>query len=354
MMDWLTINLPVSGMQDFPVLLLLSIGFMVGTVGGFFGVGGGWIVTPALNIFGFPMSYAIGTGMAHIFGNSLVATRKHGLLGNVDWRLGSYSIIGSVAGIELGRQLILLLERSGHVDNVVRWVYMVFLIGLSAYMIKDYVAALHRAQKKAWPAKKDEPEKPVEPVEEVTPAALRIRRVKMPPYVSLPTSGITRISFWTLFVVFLASGFVSGFMGAGGGFILLPLLIYLIGCPTTVAVGTSLFAVAAMSTYGCFAYAMAGRTELYAALIMIVGAAVGSQIGVIATRYVRGYGIRLLFAIMMLLAGLSVALKQANSLLGIELFSTLAAWSVMGSAGWMTLLIIFRLIKGRRRKRPLI
>jgi uncharacterized membrane protein YfcA len=149
----------------------------------------------------------------------------------------------------------------------------------------------------------------------------------------------------------MLTGFLSGFMGVGGGFILLPALIYLVGCATTVAVGTSLLSVCFMSGYGCFTYSLSGRTELLAAMIMLIGAAIGAQVGVLATRYVRGYGIRLLFAIMIILAGLSVTLKQLNAFLHMDIFGTLAAYLVMGAAGSMTLLIFIKLQIGMRTQK---
>ncbi|MCP4685566.1 MAG: sulfite exporter TauE/SafE family protein [bacterium] len=343
MLEYLTIDLPIAGQQDFPVLVLISIGFMVGTLGGFFGVGGAWIVTPALNIFGFPMAYAIGTDLAHIFGKSIIATRKHSKLGNVDWRLGMFSIAGSIIGIEGGKRLVMLLEKAGNVGDVVRWVYMIFLFGLGIYMVYDYRSAIARARRE------NEGGPEVEPEETTSAAAKGLRKFHLAPIVSLPASGIKEISFWVLFLIFLVTGFLSGFMGVGGGFVLLPALIYLVGCPTTIAVGTSLLSVCFMSGYGCFTYSMAGRTELFAAMIMLIGASVGAQVGVLATRYVRGYGIRLLFAVMILLAGISVALKQGQSVLSLEFLGTLAAWFVMGAAGSMTLLIIFKLAAGIRK-----
>ncbi|MGD8414660.1 MAG: sulfite exporter TauE/SafE family protein, partial [Candidatus Latescibacterota bacterium] len=105
-MDIFNIYLPISGIE-FNILVLISIGFCVGTLGGFFGVGGAWIVTPALNIFGFSMPFAIGTDLAHIFGKSIIATRKHSKLGNVDFRLGAFSIAGSIIGIEAGKRFVL-------------------------------------------------------------------------------------------------------------------------------------------------------------------------------------------------------------------------------------------------------
>src|SRR3989339_2135987 len=105
-----SVFLPIAGLH-FNVFLLLLIGFTVGVCGGFFGIGGAWIVTPALNIFGFPMPYAIGTDFAHIFGKSIVATKKHGKMGNVDWKLGLTTIIGEIPGVWVGAQLIMYLDR---------------------------------------------------------------------------------------------------------------------------------------------------------------------------------------------------------------------------------------------------
>jgi uncharacterized membrane protein YfcA len=344
-LDFFNIYLPISGVE-FNILILIFIGFCVGTLGGFFGVGGAWIVTPALNIFGFNMPFAIGTDLAHIFGKSIIATGKHSKLGNVDWRLGLFSIVGSIVGIELGKQLVLLLEKTGDVGPVVRWVYMVFLFGLGIYMVYDYRMAVkkHNEENDSGDSSESIPE------EMATPLSLKLRSFKIPPMISLPVSGIQSISFWVLFTLFFITGFLSGFMGVGGGFVLLPALIYLIGCPTTVAVGTSLLSVCFMSGYGCFTYSLSGRTELIAAMIMLVGAAVGAQIGVLATKYIRGYGIRLMFAIMILLAGASVALKQAEVALNYPILGTFAAYFVMGAAGIMTIIIGIRLIIGYKKQ----
>lgn len=343
-MNIFNIYLPIAGIE-FNILILIAIGFCVGTLGGFFGVGGAWIVTPALNIFGFNMPFAIGTDLAHIFGKSIIATKKHSRLGNVDWRLGLFSIVGSIAGIEAGKRFVLMLERTGDVGTVVRWVYMIFLFGLGLYMVYDYINAM-RIQKRL---DRQEGERR-QPIEVTAPMAVRLRRISVPPMIALPASGITQISFWVVFLIFLLTGFLSGFMGVGGGFILLPALIYMVGCPTTVAVGTSLLSVCFMSGYGCFTYSLSGRTELTAAMLMLIGAAVGAQIGVMATKYIKGYGIRLLFAVMIIFAGISVALKQAQEVLDIAVMKTLAAYFVMGSAGSMTILIFVRLLLGLRKE----
>jgi len=104
------IFLPIAGVEIMAWKLIL-LGFTVGVIGGFFGVGGAFMVTPALNVFGFPMAYAIGTDMAHIAGKSIVATAKHRKFGNVDMKLGALMIVGTAIGIELGANFIMWLEK---------------------------------------------------------------------------------------------------------------------------------------------------------------------------------------------------------------------------------------------------
>jgi len=340
--DLLNVYLPIAQMS-FSIPLLLGLGLCVGVLGGFFGVGGGWIVTPTLNMFGFDMSFAIGTDLAYIFGNSIIATKKHSKMGNVDVRLGLVSIVGSVTGVELGAQSVLALERVGNVGAVVRWLYMALLFGLGIYMTYDHVRA-SRQRSAARPSMSSAPG---------PGASQKLRSLRIPPMISLPASGIDQVSLFVLLAMFAVIGFLSGFMGVGGGFILLPSLIYLIGCPTAVAVGTSLFCVLLMAAYGSFSYALKGRTEFVAATVMLMGAAIGAQIGVLATRHVRGYGIRLLFAVMILIAGVSVTLKQLQGLLNVRFLGPLAGYVVLAAAGGMSLLIASKLVHGAAAERKL-
>ncbi len=329
-LDIFNIYLPIAGIE-FNVLILLAIGFAVGVLGGFFGVGGAWVVTPALNIFGFPMAYAIGTDLAHIFGKSIVATKKHGKMGNVDVKLGLYSIVGSVIGVELGARNVMWLTSKGLAGPVVRYAYMVLLFGLGIFMLYDYFT-------------KDKKQSAQEAADmEGGPGAPAKSKWNLPPMITFPTSGVT-VSLWTVLGVFFFTGWLSGFLGVGGGFIRMPALIYLIGCPTAIAIGTDLFSVVFTGAYGCFTYALKARVEILAALIMLVGAAVGAQIGVTAVKYIHGYGIRLLFAIMIIMAGCSVALKQFN-------MTTIAAFCVMGAALSMCGVIIALMIQGIKKER---
>lgn len=309
------IYLPISGVEIMAWKLIL-LGFCVGVIGGFFGVGGAFMVTPALNVFGFPMAYAIGTDMAHIAGKSIVATAKHRKYGNVDMRLGILMIFGTAVGIEFGAHFIMWLEKVGRVDYVVRLTYMVLLFGLSSFMLYEYF--------KLTKGTSTEKSKPVSDAG-TSGLALKMQKLKIPPMIHLKTSGF-HMSVWVILGVSAFTGFLAGFLGVGGGFIRMPALMYVIGCPTRVAVGTDLFEIVITGAYGAFSYAMKGRVEIIAAAVMLIGAAVGAQFGTLATQYVKGLKIRLYFASTMLLAGVSVVFKHlAGSYKGVY-SSDLNAW----------------------------
>ena len=291
--------LPIAGVEIMTWKLIL-LGFTVGVIGGFFGIGGAFMVTPALNVFGFPMAYAIGTDMAHIAGKSIVATAKHRKFGNVDMLLGIIMIIGTAIGIELGANTIMWLEKVGKVDDVVRYTYMALLFGLSSYMLYEYIKLTKGVVKEKAHSVSDAG---------TSGLALKMHAIKIPPMVYLKVSGFS-ISIWVILIVAAITGFVAGFLGVGGGFLRMPALMYVIGCPTRVAVGTDLFEVMISGAYGAFSYAIKGRVELIAAVIMLLGASVGAQFGTLATQYVKGLKIRLYFAVTMTLAGVSVIFKH--------------------------------------------
>ncbi len=348
-MDIFNITLPVAGIE-FNVLLLILIGFCVGVLGGFFGVGGAWIVTPALNIFGFHMSYAIGTDLAHIFGKSIVATKKHSKMGNVDWKLGLTSIVASILGVEGGSQIVMMLEKVGNVGSIVRWSYIVLLLGLSIFMMYDYFVV--RPSQIDLP-KDNSKSKEKKPKRKKIPLSKRLHKIKIPPMVSFPTSGIESVSLWIVLFIFFVTGFLSGFMGVGGGFIRMPALVYLIGCPTAIAVGTDLMSVLFSGAYGCLTYALKGRVEIVAAFFMLLGASIGAQLGVTAVKYIRGYGIRLLFAIMIAFAGVSVVIEQIYKMTNISIYSDIAGVLVIGASVLMTLVICTKLFTEVRREKLL-
>ena len=280
---------PISGAHISPIYLVV-IGFVIGILSGFFGVGGSFIAGPALRIVGLDWNYAVGTDLAHIVGKSVVAVRQHRAFGNVDLRLGMIMAVGTIVGAEIGAQIIQVLKRAGNVNLVVSVVSIVVYVSISTFMIWESRKSL--AAKKPLPstsaagAKKDH-----SAFMHVTRA---IQRMKIPPMIELPTSGVT-ISFWVIMIVSFIGGLFSGFLGGGAGYIRMPSMVYVLGIPTHLAVGTDLFEIIISASYGTFTHALKGNVDILVALVMHTGAAVGAQIGAICTQYFAGPKIRLAF-----------------------------------------------------------
>ena len=317
--------------------LLVLLGFIVGTLSGFFGVGGAFIMTPALNILGFPIAYAIGTDLALMLGSSTVATVSHFRFGNVDIRLGIYMLFGTACGVWLGKSLVFFLLASGNAETVIRLIYILLLFGLSTFMVYDYLKFITRPH-----LQRDDPDTETRG----TRLSRRLQQLKLAPMVKLPASQIQTISIWVPLGVGALTGFLAAFLGVGGGFIRMPALIYGLGVPTTVAVGTDLFEIMFSSAIGTFLYAMEGKVHLVAAMILLLGAALGAQVGSYASRHVRGMRVRLYFALTIFFAGVSVVLKQVGVWQAIPLLSTLAGYLIVGVATIMMLIIVMKLVVG--------
>ncbi len=343
-MDWLYILMPIAGVKIFwPGLIILGIG--VGVIGGFFGMGGAWMVTPGLNILGFPMAFAIGTDIAHMAGKSLISTMRHGKFGNVDYKLGFIMLFGTVVGFEVGAQMIMWLERIGKVDMVVRWIYLLLLAFITWMVFTD--VAKRKAKERAAIAAGKEVDKLATGLE----WHKTLHKIKIPPMVNLDVAGI-HCSAWLPIAVSFFTGWMAGILGIGGGLIRMPSLIYLVGCPTHVAVGTDLFEVMISGLYGAASYTFKGRTELVAAIIMLIGAAVGAQIGAVATKYIKGYGIRIAFGLAVIGCGLSVFLK----LLPVYVPSVsvicdiIATYMILGLVSALALYITVKMVQGAKHE----
>jgi uncharacterized membrane protein YfcA len=304
-MAWLYTLMPIAGVEIFwPGLVILGLG--VGTIAGFFGVGGGWMVTPGLNMLGFPMAFAIGTGITQMAGPALVSTSRHARFGNVDYKLGMIMVVGTVAGFETGAQAIMWLERLGKVDAYVRAGYLGLLTLIASLVFTDVWKKM-RKDREARAAGRT-----VDKLSTGIEWHKRLHKIRIPPVVHFERAGI-RCSVWLPILVSFLTGLLAGLLGIGGGLIRMPALIYLVGCPTHIAVGTDLFEVAISGLYGAASYSHKGRTELLAALIMLVGASIGAQIGSVATKYVKGYGIRIFFGVAVVGCAVSIFLQIIGS-----------------------------------------
>jgi uncharacterized membrane protein YfcA len=278
---------PISGAHISPIYLA-TVGFLIGVLGGFFGVGGSFIAGPALRLAGLDWNFAVGTDLAHIVGKSVVAVRRHRAMGNVDLRLGLIMAVGTIAGAEIGAQAIQMLKRAGNVNLVVSIVSIVVYISISSFMIWESRKTLsQRGAIKGAKSKKDH--------SAFGPVTRAIQRLKIWPMISLPASGIRAISLWMILSVAFVGGLFSGFLGGGAGYIRMPSMVYVLGVPTHLAVGTDLFEIIISASYGTFSHAVKGNVDILIALVMHTGAAIGAQIGAISTQYFAGPKIRLAF-----------------------------------------------------------
>src|ERR1043166_9654487 len=283
---------PISNSHISPVYLVV-IGFIIGILGGFFGVGGSFIAGPALRAVGLDWNFAVGTDLAHIVGKSVVAAKRHRALGNVDLRLGLIMAVGTMGGAEVGAQLIQILKRAGNVNFVVSVVSIVIYVSISSFMIWEAWRTL-RFQKKRRPRSKVPGTAAKQDESSFSHRTRAIQRLKLWPMISLPTSGVT-ISLWVIVLVSFVGGLFSGFLGGGAGYIRMPMMVYVLGIPTHLAVGTDLFEIIISASYGTFSHAIKGNVDILIALVMHTGAAIGAQIGAITTQYFTGPKIRLAF-----------------------------------------------------------
>jgi len=284
---------PIAGVHVNPVYLI-AVGFFVGILGGFFGVGGSFLAGPALFGVGVPMNFVVGTDLAHIVGKSIVAARKHRTLGNIDLKLGLIMVVGTIGGVEVGAQVIQALKRTARIDWPVGISFIIILLGISGFMAWESIKTL-RDQRRTRVAGETRLGAGSRDHSAVAHIARAVHQLSLPPYVSLPVSGIPSISVWAILAVAFVGGVFSGFLGGGAGYIRMPCLVYVLGIPTHIAVGTDLFEIIISAGYGTVSHALKGNVDILIALVMHTGAAIGAQLGATLTQYFVGPRIRMAF-----------------------------------------------------------
>jgi uncharacterized membrane protein YfcA len=289
---------PISDVVINPLILALT-GFFVGVLGGFFGVGGGFIAGPLMFWAGVPINFVVGTDLAHMTGKSIVSARTHRALGHVDLRLAGLMIVGTIPGVELGAQLIERFKDVGNIEEVVGISYVAILTAIGLFTAWESFRAMQTKRTDQLDAHE---------VVGVNSLIRRSRLLRIPPLIQLPVSGV-EVSVWAIILVGLVTGILAGLLGVGGGFARMPLMVYVLGIPTHVAVGTDLFEIVISAGFGTITHALKGNVDVLIALTMQTGAAIGAQIGANATRYFSGPAIRLLFSILPIVAAILVLLK---------------------------------------------
>jgi hypothetical protein len=299
--------------------LFVGFGLFIGVLFGFFGMGGSFLVTPALLVVGYPASVAVGSGLAFVFGTSVIGALRHRDHGQVSYTLAVVMTLGLTFGVEVGARILFLLAELGSADVLVSTLYVGLLGAVGLLVLRD--------------TRVDGTGAGAERVATVVQAST------LPPVVSLP--GGATVSAWVVLAVGSGVGVLSGCLGVGGGFLLLPVMVYGFGLPTAIAAGTSLLQITVSAAFGTFVYAQSNAVDIPVVAVLLAGSALGARIGASATRLVDEGDVT----------------KQVSVVYGVEMLETASTVLVFGTAalvsGTIVRASITALRENRQRRPPL-
>jgi uncharacterized protein len=275
------IYLPIAEMSV-NLFLLLGLGGVVGFLSGVFGVGGGFLMTPLLILLGIPPAVAVGTQASQILASSFSGTIAHMRRGNVDVRMGLVLVIGGLLGSAIGIWLFGLLRRLGQIDLSISLAYVLFLGVVGALMLVESVRAWLRMRARRSTFTKRHRHLWLHGL----PLKIRFHKSRL------------YISALMPFGLGVLAGILVAIMGVGGGFLMVPAMIYLIGMPTQMVVGTSLFQISFVTAATTLLHAANNQTvDVILALALIVGGVIGAQFGSSAGAHLRAEQLRLLLGL---------------------------------------------------------
>lgn len=283
--------LPIAEMSINPVGFLV-LGIVVGTLSGAFGVGGGFLMTPLLILLGIPPAIAVASEANHIVGSSLSGTIGHLRRRAVDIRMGNVLLTGGVLGSIVGILIFNSLKEAGFVDLLVTIAYFFFLTIIGLFMLYESLDSMgllgHKKRSRfyhhSW----------------VMGLPLKVRFRRSGLYISLIPP----------YLVGFVVGILSAIMGVGGGFIMIPAMIYILRMPTSVVVGTSLYQIIFITSIVTILHATTNQTvDFVLALILLVGGAIGAQLGVRLSNKLKGPALRVALSILVLSVGIVMGLE---------------------------------------------
>ena len=284
----LHLYLPIAG-NSVSMLVILSLGGGVGLLSGIFGVGGGFLMTPLLIMFGIPPTVAAASDSNQIVGASASGTLAHFRLGNVDFKMGLLLLVGGVAGGTVGVQIIKVLRQLGNADFLINLTYVLMLGIIGGYMFAESLQSMRKTRKNI-------------PSSGVKKESLYGRMAKILPWqMEFRRSGI-RLSLLMPLVLGTLVGILAAIMGVGGGFIMVPVMVYLLRMPMHVVVGTSLFQILFTCVNVTIMQAWENHTvDFVLALLLLIGSSTGAQVGARLGRKLRGDQLKILLASLVLL-----------------------------------------------------
>jgi uncharacterized membrane protein YfcA len=283
------IYLPIAGMS-INFFLVIGIGGVVGFFSGLFGVGGGFLLTPLMMMIGIPPAVAAASDSNQIVAAASSGAFAHWRLGNVDFKMGLVILAGGITGGTIGVQLVKVLRAMGNFEFVMKVVYVLMLGLVGGAMFMESLRTILRSRK---------PEAEVCVVATSEPRLARLF-AKMPLKMHFQRSGLHTSAIFP-FSIGTIVGIMAALLGVGGGFIMVPAMIYIIGMPTIAAIGTDLFQIVLTSANVTLQQAFVNKTvDLLLALILLAGSTIGAQFGAIAGKKLKGEQIRILLAIIVL------------------------------------------------------
>ena len=283
--------LPVA-LTSINVMIPVGLGLAVGLLSGLFGVGGGFLMTPLLIMFGIPATVAAATDSNQIVAASTSGTYAHWKVGNVDFKMGWHLLIGGFVGGLLGVQGIKLLHAMGNADFVIKMTYVLMLGGVGTYM---FIESIQSMRKKAV-------EKPADAKDSAFTRFLK----SLPLQTEYTKSGVTH----SMLVPILFGGFVgilAAVMGVGGGFLMVPVMVYILRMPMHVVVGTSLFQILFNCIEVTFLQATTNHSvDFILAVLLLLGSTVGAQVGAVFGRKLKGEQLKVILASIVLMVTIKI------------------------------------------------
>ena len=286
------------GIADIQInlLLILFFGFLVGFMSGLFGVGGGFLMTPLLIFMGIPPATAVGTESVQILGSSVSGAMAHGLKKNIDYEIGIFLLIGGIFGSTLGVILFNFFKESGNIDLIIKFLYILFLAIIGTLMLIESTISLVKEKNVEGKIKNKNRN-----FLNLLPLKFRFRQSKIYISILLP-----------IFVGILV-GLLSAFMGVGGGFVMVPAMIYIFRMGTVVAIGTSLFQIVFVTLNVTILHATFNfSVDLILAIFLLIGGVIGAQYGSKFTSRFKGEQIRILLAVVVLAVCIKMGLELVS------------------------------------------
>ncbi len=274
------------------IFTILFLSFIVGFLSGIFGIGGGFLMTPFLIFLGIPPTYAVANEANNILASSTSGSLTHWFKNTLDYKMGFMIVLGGIVGTIIGIFTFTYFKEIGKIDLIISLAYMYVLATIGTLMLIEGVAEIDRARKKIFLKKKLHSHYWIHGL----PFRIRFKKSK------LYESALAPI------ILGLIVGFIASIMGVGGAFLLVPALIYIIGMPTKLVPGTSLFVTIFVTAFVTILHAFNYQSiDIVLVVILIVGSIIGIQLGIKVSEHLESSELKTLMAILFLAVGIAVA-----------------------------------------------